>query len=277
MSPPRIYFRPQKNKSPWCDPKKANLSTVTPDKRIVCLRTNNGANNNAFLKITSPRLSSDTNKSKQWKSPSHASVAQGVIQSSKIVAKIPSPASTGIPIGNLSRTPRAEVSVTKTARFSLGDFISSHESKKREEEPKQIKSWSSVPQGSPEPCSKVSLLDIQSAEEDLRTRRDQSCGFDGGWYLERRVRAGSISAIQEEEAKRKQEMELLMREQWLAEEQIKHNLEKQKEAEKKKNRNRKQKKGKQSSKAKGRNDHSGGKNTKKKSRTTNKDLAVNKD
>ena len=81
---------------------------------------------------------------------------------------------------------------------------------------------------------KTSLLQIQDEEEDLKSRQDRSCSFDGSWYVERRERAGSISKIQDEE-KKKKEFTLLVEEQKQIEEQIKNEIKKKSKLEKKRN------------------------------------------
>jgi hypothetical protein len=70
-----------------------------------------------------------------------------------------------------------------------------------------------------------SFLDIQQEEETFRTKHPVS--VEGKWFIERKERAGSISAIQEAEEKDR-EYRLFVEEQRLVEEQIEREIQERK-------------------------------------------------
>jgi alpha-tubulin suppressor-like RCC1 family protein len=111
--------------------------------------------------------------------------------------------------------------------YSLGDFL--HSPSPPVQKPVAAP-WSS----SPKACAKKStpddaksFLDIQQEEETFRTK--QHCSVEGKWFIERKERAGSISAIQDAEAKDR-EFRLLLEEQKWVEKEIEREIQERNKA-----------------------------------------------
>ena len=81
-------------------------------------------------------------------------------------------------------------------------------------------------------------MDIQQQEQEIRDK--EHTRVEGKWYIDQRVRAGSISAIQEAE-ERNREHELLVEEQRQIEAQIQRERQEQQEQQNKKKRSRNRK------------------------------------
>ena len=113
-----------------------------------------------------------------------------------------------------------------SSKMSLGAFL---EPKTKPSPKKTGPAWStgsstsstfSKPQAEP-PRRKTSFNEIQRGEEELKAKQDGMCatGMKGKWYVERRERAASISAIAEE-AEEERAMQQLIEEQIAIEAQI---------------------------------------------------------
>lgn len=121
------------------------------------------------------------------------------------------------------------------SKMSLGEFL---EPKRKSIPKKTGPAWStSAAAAAPtksqaEPQRKTSFNEIQRSEADLKAKQDGMCatGIEGKWYVERRERAASISAIAEEE----RELQRLIEEQRFIEAQISREQELQKQQQSKK-------------------------------------------
>ena len=171
----------------------------------------------------------------------------------------PSPGSTRCLPFNMHSPPKAANSKSNQT-YSLGDFILPKQHLKKVSGPSPAP-WSGTKLNggvtTPSAASKsVSLLEIQQDEAEFISKQDQDFGVanGGSWFIgERRERADSFLAIQESDAKEREER-LLIEEQLLIEAQIMKELEDQRKREaqaaSKSNRNRKR----NSNKHKGKNE-----------------------
>lgn len=125
--------------------------------------------------------------------------------------------------------------------FSLADFLTPQSPPVAKKGPsqwpsKQMKAkpraWSTGQESKPDAVAKT-LVEIQTEELDFNTRQDRAYGEGGGcWFLERKERAGSLHAIQQEEEKER-EHQLLVEEQLQIEKQILEELARQRQEESK--------------------------------------------
>jgi hypothetical protein len=159
-------------------------------------------------------------------------------------ARTPAPAANvaaGFSSARSSATPKSDDS---RRIHSLGDFIHSPPPPPPpvEKSVHVTAPWSTSPK-----TASSKLMDIQQQEQEIRDK--EHTRVEGKWYIDQRVRAGSISAIQESE-ERKREHELLVEEQRQIEAQIQRERKEQQQQQqnkKKRSRNRKPQKANQKS------------------------------
>ena len=120
--------------------------------------------------------------------------------------------------------------------YSLGDFL--HTPSPPVEKKPSVSPWSASPKASKQ--ASPSFMDIQEQEEAMRSKEPSR--VEGKWYVDQRVRASSISAIQEAE-KKNREHELFVEEQKRIEAEIMRERQQAKSRKPRKRRPRKQTKG----------------------------------
>lgn len=155
-------------------------------------------------------------------------------------ARTPAPAANvadGFSSTRSSATPKRDDS---RRIHSLGDFIHSPPPPPVEKSVHVTAPWSTSPK-----TASSKLMDIQQQEQEIRDK--EHARVEGKWYIDQRVRAGSISAIQEAE-EQKREHELLVEEQRQIEAQIQRERQEQQQQQqnkKRRSRNRKPQKANQ--------------------------------
>jgi hypothetical protein len=118
-----------------------------------------------------------------------------------------------VPVASTSAFPSSTLKDESKKTHSLGDFLYSPSppAEKSASAP-----WSASPKAA-ESRATPSFMDIQQEEQEIR--RKEHIRVEGKWYIDQRVRAGSISAIQEAEEKNR-EHQLFVEEQKRIEAQI---------------------------------------------------------
>jgi hypothetical protein len=143
-------------------------------------------------------------------------------------ARVPVSNVSGFPSVQHASTPKEETRKT----YSLGDFLNAP-TPPVEKTTSVAPAWSASPQVSSSKAS-PSLADIQQEEQEIRKKLPKR--VEGKWYIGERVRAGSISAIQEAEEKNR-EHQLFVEEQKRIEEQIVRERQQQEKKKKSQSRN----------------------------------------
>jgi hypothetical protein len=187
----------QATKSPWGKPAAGEMTKAEPNTGFQQMPAQGG-------RTKTPKIGS-TN----WLSPGHIPPL-----------KSPPWAVAHVPVARASPVTPQE----SKKSYSLGDFLQSPSPPVQEP---ASAPWSSSPKASAKKSAPdvKSFLDIQQEEETFRTKHPVS--VEGKWFIERKERASSISAIQEAEEKDR-EYRLFVEEQKWVEEQIEREIQERK-------------------------------------------------